>query len=63
MTYRVELPDVPGGRPVYVDTVSTLREARAVAQQRSSGRNDLRWQDVRIESEDGSLVEYAGPGR
>jgi len=63
MTYVVTAPKTPGATPVALATCSTLREARREARRVSQDRPDLKGQDVRIDRQDGSLVEYAGTGR
>jgi len=62
MTYTLTAPATPGATPTVASTHSTLESARAAARTLSRGRPDLRGQDVRIDREDGSLVEYAGLG-
>jgi hypothetical protein len=59
--YNVVASDVPGCPPVSYP-VATMAEARELAKSYSH-RRDLRYMDVRIESADGQLVEYAGPAR
>lgn len=62
MTYTITAPKTPGSTPTAIATAATLREARKLAREHSRGRRDLRGQDVRIERENGQLVEYAGLG-
>jgi len=62
MTYTLTAPATPGAPPSIISTHVTLRAARFAAHSLSRGRPDLRGQDVRINREDGSLVEYAGLG-
>lgn len=62
--YQISYPPTPGVRPTARHRCLTLREARAVAHDRTAHRGDLAGQDVRIEYADsGRLVEYAGPCR
>lgn len=61
MTYYVTAPETPGAVPTRTRAHS-LVWARKVART-YHGRRDLTNQDVRIEREDGRLVEYAGPNR
>lgn len=61
MTYIVTAPKTPGATPTGT-AASNLAAARKIARQHRH-RRDLAGQDVRIEREDGSLVEYAGPAR
>ncbi len=58
--YNVSAPKTPGATPSVIAGADTLRAARREAKAFRAGRRDLHRQDVRIEREDGSLVEYAG---
>lgn len=62
MTYQIQTRTTPGATPSIVASTKTLAEARKVARTYSD-RRDLTNQDVRIQREDGQLVEYAGPNR
>ena len=59
--YFVEAPATPGASPTR-KPARNLADARSIAKT-FKDRSDLKRQDVRIELEDGSLVEYAGPAR
>ena len=59
--YAVSAPRTPGAAHTSTQA-ATLAEARKISKEFSS-RRDLSRQDVRIERNDGSLVEYAGPAR
>jgi hypothetical protein len=59
--YLVTAPQTPGARPSS-QPAATLARARRIAKT-FRDRRDLNGQDVRIEREDGRLVEYAGPAR
>ncbi len=59
--YNVSAPQTPGAAPSD-HPAATLAEARKIAKT-FVGRRDLTGQDVRIETGDGQLVEYAGPAR
>ena len=61
--YTVTAPVTPGATPSTVGTARTLRDARVIAKRAAAGRRDLTGQDVRIDTADGMLVEYAGPAR
>ncbi len=58
--YRISAPSTPGSRPTIQGAHGNLRDARRSACL-FNDRNDLTYQDVRIERADGHLVEYAGP--
>ena len=59
--YQVTAPRTPGATPTVIGTADTISEARKIA--RGCWSPDLNGQDVRIETLDGSRVEYAGPAR
>lgn len=60
---HVAYPHVPGVPPSVRRAYDTLAEAREHAVLVRHGRKDLRRSDVRIETADGRLIEYAGPNR
>lgn len=62
MRYQVSLPTVPGNAPSS-HPARTLGQARKLAKILGGHRKDLTYQDVRIETANGSLIEYAGPCR
>lgn len=59
--YIVTAPKTPGATPTG-QTANTLADARKIAKS-FQDRRDLKGQDVRIERDNGQLVEYAGPAR
>jgi hypothetical protein len=59
--YRVTAPRTPGAVPSVIGTADTIGAARKIA--RGCWSDDLRGQDVRIETLDGQRVEYSGPAR
>lgn len=61
--YQITAPTTPGASPTVVRQRLTRAEARKAAREFSRGRPDLKGQDVRIETLDGALVQYAGPCR
>lgn len=60
MAYQV-LAQAPGSPRDLIAEGLTLEEARERARGDFGHRRDMRHVDVRIETEDGALVEYAGP--
>ena len=60
--YIVSAPTSPGDSATEHGRFETLRDARRGADA-FANRDDLTYQDVRIERLNGSLVEYAGPSR
>jgi len=53
----------PGAKMMIVSGARNLRAVRKDAKTNYGDRADLTYQDVRIERQDGTLVEYAGPCR
>ncbi|HWO11423.1 MAG TPA: hypothetical protein VNN80_18140 [Polyangiaceae bacterium] len=60
--YVVKAPSGPGLPLTWQGERDTLVEARKLGADVSRGRGYLHGQDVRIETESGELVEYAGVG-
>ncbi len=60
--YVIKAPRTPGANPSWIGEYATLDEAQAAAERFCRGRLDLHGQDVRIETQDGERVRYAGTG-
>lgn len=61
--YDIRMPKTPGATPSVVYSTTTLRDARLRCKALRESRRDLKGQDIRIETTEGQLVEYAGPAR
>lgn len=61
--YNIMVASTPGATPQLIVYGVPLVTARKKAKHIASKRLDLTYQDIRIDNQDGTLREYAGPAR